>query len=90
MERKAPWRVLDMTNLPCSPGDPSRNDVWKFVGVLTFSLGVLVRGHGIHRTLTEGDTGEDEKKSQRCKKHQGKEVSESGGRPVVSAPSALG
>ena len=50
MEGKAQWRVLDMTNLPCSPSDPSRNDVWKVEGVSTFSLGVLVRGHGIHIT----------------------------------------
>ena len=35
-------------NLPCSQSDPSRNDVWKVEGVSTFSLGVLVRGHGIH------------------------------------------
>ena len=48
VEGKAPWRVLDMTNLPCSPSDPSRNDVWKVERVSTFSLGVLVRGHGIH------------------------------------------
>ena len=26
----------------------SRNEVWKTEGVSTFSLGVLVRGHGIH------------------------------------------
>ena len=36
-------------NLPCSPSDPSRNDVWKVEGVSTFSLGVLVRGYGTHR-----------------------------------------
>ena len=28
----------------------SRNEVWKTKGVSTFSLGVLVRGHGIHIT----------------------------------------
>ena len=35
-------------NLLCSPRNPFRNDVWKVEGVSTFSLGVLVRGHGIH------------------------------------------
>ena len=35
-------------NLPCSPSDSSRNDVWKVEGVSTFSLGMFVRGHGIH------------------------------------------
>ena len=36
-------------NLPCSPSDPSRNDVLKVEGVSTFSLGVLVWGHDIHK-----------------------------------------
>ena len=29
----------------------STNEVWKAEGVSTFSLGVLVRGHGIHTYL---------------------------------------
>ena len=36
VEGKARWGVLDMTNLSCSPSDPSRNDVWKVEGVSTF------------------------------------------------------
>ena len=49
VEEKAPWRVSRRDNLPSSPSMASRNEVWKAEGVLTFSLGVLVRGHGIHK-----------------------------------------
>ena len=38
-------------NLPSSPSLASRNEVWKVEGVSTFSLDVLVRGHGIHIIL---------------------------------------
>ena len=57
VEDKAPWRVLDMTNLPSSPRMASRNEVWKVEGVSTFSLCVLVRGHGVHITTTTTITG---------------------------------
>ena len=49
VEVKDPWRVSRHDNLPSSPSMASRNEVWKAEGVLTFSLGVLVRGHGIHK-----------------------------------------
>ena len=45
---KAPWRVSKRDNLPSSPSMASRNEVWNAEGVSTFSVGVLVRGHGIH------------------------------------------
>ena len=45
---KDPWRVARHDNLPSSPSMTSRNEVWEAEGVSTFSLGVLVRGHGIH------------------------------------------
>ena len=45
---KDPWRVSRHDNLPSSPSMASRNEVWKAEGVSTFSLGVLVWGHGIH------------------------------------------
>ena len=45
---KAPWQVSIHDNLPSSPSVASRNEVWKEEGVSTFSLGVLVREHGIH------------------------------------------
>ena len=48
---KAPWRVCRHDNLPSSPSMASTNEVWKAEGVSTFSLGVLVRGHGIHTYL---------------------------------------
>ena len=48
VEEKDPWRVSRHDNLPSSPSMASRNEVWKAEGVSTFSLGVLVRGHGIH------------------------------------------
>ena len=51
VEGKASWRDLDMINLPRSPSMSSRNEVWKVKGVSTFSLGVLVRGHGIHTNI---------------------------------------
>ena len=37
-------------NLPSSPSISSRNEVWKVEEVSTFSLGLLVGGHGIHIT----------------------------------------
>ena len=48
VEGKAPWRVLDMTisRVPQAILPETMSD--KVEGVSTFSLGVLVRGHGIH------------------------------------------
>ena len=54
--RRRMWRRTlrgefpDMINLPSSPSMASRNKIWKAEGVSTFSLGVLVRGHGIRIT----------------------------------------
>ena len=70
--------------------DPTSLCASRVFSLLNYDGGVCDNTGWYSRPVTEGDTGEDEKKSQRCKKHQGKEVSESGGRPVVSAPSALG
>ena len=50
VEEKHPWRVSGHDSLPRSPSMASGNEVWKTEGVSTFSLGVLVRGHGIHIT----------------------------------------
>ena len=47
---KDPWRVSRHFNLPSSPSMASRNEVWKAEGVSTFSLGAIVRGHGIDIT----------------------------------------
>ena len=47
---RLPWRGSRHDNLPSSPSMASRKEVWKTEGVSTFSLGVLVRGHGIHST----------------------------------------
>ena len=52
VEEKEPWRVSRHRNLPSSPSIASRNEIWKVQGVSTFSLGVLVRGHGIHMSLS--------------------------------------
>ena len=51
VEKKDPWRVSRHDNLPSSPSMASRNEVWKAEGFSTFSLGVLVRGHGIHTLM---------------------------------------
>ena len=47
---KGPWRGSRHDNLPSSPSMVFRK-VWRTEGVSTFSLGVLIRGHGIHIIL---------------------------------------
>ena len=56
VEEKAPWRVSRHDNLRSCPAMASRNEVWKAEGVSTFSLGVLVRGHGVPMTLKQNCT----------------------------------
>ena len=46
VEQKSWEKKMDMNSARLA----SRNEVWKAEGVSTFSLGVLVRGHGIHIT----------------------------------------
>ena len=70
--------------------DPTSLCVSTVFSLLNYDGGVCDNTGSYSRPLAEGETGEDEKKYQRCKKHQCEEVSESGGRAVVSAPSALG
>ena len=70
--------------------DPTFLCVSRVFLLLNYDGGVCDNTGWYSRPLMEGEAGEDEEKSQRCKKHQCKVVSESGGRAVVSVPSALG
>ena len=50
VEEKGPWRGSRRDKSPEFPEPGLRKEVWRTEGVSTFSLGVLVRGHGIHIT----------------------------------------
>ena len=48
VEEKGPWRGSRHGNPPSSASVVSRTEDWRAEGVSTFSVSVLVRGHGIH------------------------------------------